>query len=617
MTIPARRLIDTAPFRRHRRSLVLSLLLSSLLLAAGCNTYYIPPPSTSISLDSAAPSLVITTVDSNGATVPNTLQFSGRVFNNANTTVLYSVGYDGQYVPGGDNIYGTISSSGVYTAPAVVPTPNVVTVQAVAQADPTQTATATITLLNPPANVTSVSPAVVTAGQSYTLDLTGTNFAPGSTVNVSGAQTGTPQLLSATEIKVPVAVNASGLLSISVVNPDAAGMANTASLRSQPSAPPASSAVAVLIAKVGQNGSVAVTGTKAYVPLQATLAVVNLDAGRQMQSVAMPNGYSADLAAADPVHQHVVVASRTSNILQIVDANTDQIIGSLTTPASTTTTVDGASCEICALMVDSSHGLAILDTANGYLTVNLATGAASAPLAAPAAANFAYNPATERIYAPVGTGVEVIDLVQSSVSAARIAGGNVLYGTGLDTAAFDAGTALLTVGDKNSGTYLSLNFNGALSSGSDVQVAASPFSFGAGCAGLWNGVNLDPTTHVGWFANQGACIAIAALPPAAASGTPGPPSHIVWARVPAGPDGGGWVNTPTGEPSTLAVYIGADSHTYGLALRGDRQVLLKTDLTLLTTAAPMAGSSDSTQVDPTHATANGQTVSALDYINLH
>ncbi len=45
---------------------------------------------------------------------------------------------------------GTITSSGVYTAPAAVPSPNPVTVTATSQADPSKSASASVTITSPP-----------------------------------------------------------------------------------------------------------------------------------------------------------------------------------------------------------------------------------------------------------------------------------------------------------------------------------------------------------------------------------------------------------------------------------------------------------------------------------
>ena len=72
----------------------------------------------------------------------HTLQFSATVSGNSNTAVWWQV--DG--VIGGNATVGTISSSGLFTAPSAVPTPAIANITAVSQASPTSSATATLTL---------------------------------------------------------------------------------------------------------------------------------------------------------------------------------------------------------------------------------------------------------------------------------------------------------------------------------------------------------------------------------------------------------------------------------------------------------------------------------------
>ncbi|HJT68578.1 MAG TPA: alkaline phosphatase family protein [Terriglobales bacterium] len=74
-----------------------------------------------------------------------TQQFSATVSNTGNTTVAWSV----NGISGGNAELGTISSNGLYTAPASVPTPADLTITAVSQADTTKSATASATVLFP------------------------------------------------------------------------------------------------------------------------------------------------------------------------------------------------------------------------------------------------------------------------------------------------------------------------------------------------------------------------------------------------------------------------------------------------------------------------------------
>ena len=614
---------------RARPAWIFYLLLAfTAAFAAGCNEYYTPPPPVAVSLISPASQLVITTTDSFGNTVPATLQLQGTVVNTSNTNIIYSVGTLGNFTVGGDATLGTISSTGLYTAPTLLPASNnVITVQAVAAADPTQKATTSVTLLNPAAIITSVTPSIVTAGQSYTFDLRGTDFASGATLNLSGAQIGTPQILGPTEITVSGQVTASGLLSLDVVNPSAAGNSNAIAVRSQPAVPATSSANAVLIGVVASNaGGPPINATKAYIPEGNTLAVVNLDSGQQVLDIQLPTGFQASSAAADPgpdpSHNQVIVASSASNIVQIVNAQSDQVVGSWNVPVSTTTTVDGASCEICAMLVDSTRQQAVLDTAAGYFTLDLATGATTVPIAAPAAANFAYDAKTQRIYAPFansnGAGLNLIDLGAATVTGVQLDNG-VLYGIGADTAAYDPSTALLTLGDASSGIYLGMNFNNAVSGTAAIEVPATPFSLSTACTGTWNQVSVEPSSHIGWFANQGGCVGLAVLPPAPANGEPGQPSLIRWAQLPIGRDGLPWVNSSLGKPQSLAVYVGPDGHIYGIAVSSSGTELVKVDLSLMQDAPRASGGLDANEVDPTQVqiSANGTTASALTFITLH
>src|SRR5437016_4923274 len=97
-------------------------------------------------------------------------QFTATVLNTSNTAVTWQV----SGVTGGNATVGTISSSGLYTAPAVVPNPATVTVTAVSQADPTKSASAQVT--NTPTAVVSVtiSPVSATVGAGGTQQFTAT-----------------------------------------------------------------------------------------------------------------------------------------------------------------------------------------------------------------------------------------------------------------------------------------------------------------------------------------------------------------------------------------------------------------------------------------------------------
>ena len=78
------------------------------------------------------------------ATVPlnGTLQFTAAVAGGAGTEVSWGV----NGVSGGDATFGTISTSGLYAAPSLMPPSGSVSVIATSRAEPTASATAAVTI---------------------------------------------------------------------------------------------------------------------------------------------------------------------------------------------------------------------------------------------------------------------------------------------------------------------------------------------------------------------------------------------------------------------------------------------------------------------------------------
>jgi serine protease len=153
-----------------------------------------------------------------------TQAFTATVSNSANTAITWEV----NGVAGGNASIGTISSTGVYTAPATVPSPAVVTVEAVSAADPNQMSTAQITIVA--AISVSVSPASATlqAGsgtQSFTASVQNSSNT-GVTWQVNGTAGGNSTVGTITANGVytaPAAVPAPAQVTITAVS-----MANTA-----------------------------------------------------------------------------------------------------------------------------------------------------------------------------------------------------------------------------------------------------------------------------------------------------------------------------------------------------------------------------------------------------
>ena len=75
--------------------------------------------------------------------VGQTLQFSATVSGTSNHGVTWQV----NNANGGSAAFGTVNSSGLFTAPSTLPNPAIATITAVSKADPSVSATATVTLL--------------------------------------------------------------------------------------------------------------------------------------------------------------------------------------------------------------------------------------------------------------------------------------------------------------------------------------------------------------------------------------------------------------------------------------------------------------------------------------
>jgi hypothetical protein len=103
--------------------------------------------------------------------VTQTQPFTATVTGTSNTAVTWSV----NDVVGGDSTVGTISASGLYTAPATVPNPATVTVKATSQADTSKSASATLTVNQPPA-ITSANSTTFTVGTAGSFTVTATGF---------------------------------------------------------------------------------------------------------------------------------------------------------------------------------------------------------------------------------------------------------------------------------------------------------------------------------------------------------------------------------------------------------------------------------------------------------
>jgi len=151
------------------------------------------------------------------ATLPGltTQQFSAKANDGSRPTLAWYV----NGLPGGDATVGTISPTGLYTAPEFPPTVNNVTISATDTVDASKTGSSAVTLDNPIPMLNAVNPNVIPIGP-FSLSLTGLHFAPGATAYLNNVAL-TTTVVSSTQITATgTATDAEvGTVNITVLNP--------------------------------------------------------------------------------------------------------------------------------------------------------------------------------------------------------------------------------------------------------------------------------------------------------------------------------------------------------------------------------------------------------------
>ena len=190
------------------RRLHLITPVAGLLLTFGCSGN-----STSSNTPTPAPAVVsVTGVPQ--TRIGTTAQFTATVTGAASSTVSWQV----NGVTGGSAGTGTISATGLYTAPASLPSPNTVTIAAVSSAASTP-GTLTETLLNPIPALTSATATQSGTTTTFGLDVIGSGFINGAQIQIAGSPV-TTTFVSTTELTTTTIVPAGTTsLAVTVINP--------------------------------------------------------------------------------------------------------------------------------------------------------------------------------------------------------------------------------------------------------------------------------------------------------------------------------------------------------------------------------------------------------------
>jgi hypothetical protein len=268
---------------------------------------------------------VSVTVSPNTASVQTnaTKQFAATVTNATTQTVNWSV----NGAPGGNSAVGLVSTTGLYTAPAVPPSSGTVTVQAASTVSPSAIGSATVTVTAPPVApvLTSISPNGGMQGTSVAVTLNGTNFLPATTIAVSGtgvSVTGVSVVSSAklTATFVIAATAASGARSVTAATTAGSSAALPFTVNTAPAKPTLTS-LAPSAASRGARLTVTLNGTNFTSPASVTVQGNGVSVSNVVvvSSSKITATFRVSQSAARRAHDtSVTTAAGTSNALSFV-----------------------------------------------------------------------------------------------------------------------------------------------------------------------------------------------------------------------------------------------------------------------------------------------------------
>ncbi len=185
--------------------LLLPVFLALAALVSGCGG-----PSTGVNLNTIAQ----ISAPANTVRVTQTVQLSAFYLGSGQPMVFSVNG-----IPGGNSELGTISSAGLYTAPAVVPANNTVQITSSIPAFPNAVpGSVSVQVLNPIPVLTSATPNGFSEGTT-TVTVSGSQFVYGAQINWNGAMVPTTYVSGSQLIALISAPNP-GTFPLTVTNPD-------------------------------------------------------------------------------------------------------------------------------------------------------------------------------------------------------------------------------------------------------------------------------------------------------------------------------------------------------------------------------------------------------------
>ena len=367
---------------------------------------------------------------------------------------------------------------------------------------------------------------------------------------------------------------------------------------------------------------------------QYSVQVINLDTGTStsalITSIPMPatdsSGavYMPNATGGSQSELKVIVISWTSPDVQVIDANTNTIVKTYTSPVPPTTTVtfSGGTCSICGVFVNptASSNEVLLNTALGYYSMDIATGTFTALDGGTAypAENFAFNQVTQTILSPnygtvstsststpVPVGIQLLDLANNTISTNdSVANLSTNPLSTPDSGAVDSSTNIGMVVDENGGAQWLFNLG-------DVTVSSgnwtSPYSvYTIPLQGFeMTYCAVDSVSHTLFTSQEfgGIYTAIELLPSSAptSGNPPANPTGYVWDTMPNTPDMNSWANGY--DPHAVSVFTSVyDGKLYGFLVNDTQTWIAKIDLAGALKATPVSNPTYPGQIDLTSYT---------------
>jgi DNA-binding beta-propeller fold protein YncE len=226
------------------------------LLLSGCHTTAVSTPGTTVTISPTATDVNV------GATFTFTATVSTSSTN-------LSVNWEVNNIAGGNSTVGTIDSNGDYTAPTAVPTPNVVTVTAISQADTSEVASATVTIESGIA--VTLTPATVSMGTGESIQLSGT-VTGSATLTVTWSICSSSSVSSITTTTVACAPDTTGTMGSVTSNGVSNGVASAVYFA--PATVPATNPITVQAASVADPNQFALSTITLQSAIDPTLTSI-------------------------------------------------------------------------------------------------------------------------------------------------------------------------------------------------------------------------------------------------------------------------------------------------------------------------------------------------------